>query len=70
MTLTRGPDLESRLKAFLEGLPFSENIDELISEDQARLKHADYFLDDRRIVLELKALSIETDTSCKRKFKR
>lgn len=61
MELTRVPDLETRFKAFLERLPFSENIDELITEDQARLKHADYFLDNRRIVLELKALSIETE---------
>src|SRR4051794_27913401 len=55
------PSLELRMKNFLSALPGAEVIDELkpppMFEDTRR---ADYFLSERRVVVELKALTVDT----------
>ena len=49
--------LEARMIAFLSRFEGAENIDEQISEDAlSKGKRADFLLDERRIVLELKTL--------------
>ena len=50
-------DLERRFKAFMASLPDAENIGAIELPEQFRdAKRADYFLGDRRVVVELKNL--------------
>src|SRR5262249_46386303 len=50
-------NLEGRFKAFLDSLEDAENIDQLVlTKAQSEAQRADYFLNNRAIICELKAL--------------
>ena len=53
--------LEIRFKEFLDNLPDSENLDELLTDAPSEGKRADYLLDERNIVLELKSLESDPE---------
>ncbi len=54
-------NLEERFKIFLRGLPGAESIDELsLTREQEEAQKADYFLANRTIIAELKALYEDT----------
>ena len=59
---TSRASLEDRFKAFLSQLKNAENIDEALSDTElADGKRADFLLDGRRIVLELKSLEVDPE---------
>lgn len=61
MTATRS-SLENRFKVFLSQLQGSEDIDQVLSnEDLAHGKRADFLLNKRRIVLEIKSLEADPE---------
>lgn len=53
--------LEERFKEFLGGLPDSENLDEILPDGSSKGKKADYLLDQRNIILELKSLQTDPE---------
>lgn len=54
--------LENRFKQFMSQLPFVEVIDALyVSENNIESKKADFFLDNRRLIVELKSLQIDPE---------
>jgi hypothetical protein len=59
---TSRPSLEERFKAFLGQLDGAESIDDTLSDAElAHGKRADFLLDDRRIVLEMKSLEADPE---------
>ena len=54
--------LEKRFKQFISQLQFAEAIDGLkLSKNNFETKKADYFLDDRRTIVELKSFQIDPE---------
>jgi hypothetical protein len=61
--------LEDRVKQFLATYPGAELIDDLVSPSEHIAKRrADYFLENRRIILELKTLSVDTSPKAEKEI--